>query len=232
LTARNSPAMRGAQPCAMNIGVLPSFQAGRWPSSLNKQSLSNCTVRNRSELSSGVRAGGWPTQHHFFATFQVPVAGSVPLDFSITDQVPFDVVRSNVAASTTSRLSSGGKIVLRRHLRSVERNRLERGLVGRFARHRDSPAEASFTFFQRDLEASRTASPFPAARSRSQVVLGRRRSVGAASSRTHRDEYQNKQTNDPADPKRFNSWPDGDHGGRPRSSCVVITKDDRGRIGS
>jgi len=28
------------------------------------------------------------------------------------------------------------------------------------------------------------------------------------------------------------TWPDGDEGGRPRSSCIVITKDDGGEIGS
>jgi secreted PhoX family phosphatase len=38
--------------------------------------------------------------------------------------------------------------------------------------------------------------------------------------------------NDPANPKRYSSWPDGEDGGRPRSSCLVITKDDGGRIGS
>ena len=38
--------------------------------------------------------------------------------------------------------------------------------------------------------------------------------------------------NDPADPKRYSSWPDGEAGERPRSSCIVITKDDGGPIGS
>lgn len=38
--------------------------------------------------------------------------------------------------------------------------------------------------------------------------------------------------NDPANPKRYSSWPDGDEGERPRSSLVVITKDDGGEIGS
>ena len=38
--------------------------------------------------------------------------------------------------------------------------------------------------------------------------------------------------NDPANPKRFSSWPDGDAGGRPRSATLVITKDDGGEIGS
>ena len=38
--------------------------------------------------------------------------------------------------------------------------------------------------------------------------------------------------NDPANPKRYSSWPDGPRGGRPRSACVVITKDDGGIIGS
>ena len=38
--------------------------------------------------------------------------------------------------------------------------------------------------------------------------------------------------NDPANPKQFSSWPDGPNGGRPRSACVVITKDDGGAIGS
>src|SRR5688500_9257536 len=38
--------------------------------------------------------------------------------------------------------------------------------------------------------------------------------------------------NDPADPKRHSSWPDGAAGGRPRSSTLIITKDDGGEIGS
>ncbi len=38
--------------------------------------------------------------------------------------------------------------------------------------------------------------------------------------------------NDPADPKRYSSWPDGAAGGRPRSATIVITKDDGGQIGS
>jgi secreted PhoX family phosphatase len=38
--------------------------------------------------------------------------------------------------------------------------------------------------------------------------------------------------NDPANPKAISSWPDGAAGGRPRSSCIVITKDDGGEIGS
>lgn len=37
---------------------------------------------------------------------------------------------------------------------------------------------------------------------------------------------------DPANPKQFSSWPDGPTGGRPRSSCIVITKDDGEEIGS
>jgi secreted PhoX family phosphatase len=38
--------------------------------------------------------------------------------------------------------------------------------------------------------------------------------------------------NEPSDPKRHSSWPDGPSGGRPRSSLLVITKDDGGEIGS
>lgn len=38
--------------------------------------------------------------------------------------------------------------------------------------------------------------------------------------------------NDPADPKRFSSWPEGAAGGRPRSSTVIVTKDDGGVIGT
>lgn len=37
---------------------------------------------------------------------------------------------------------------------------------------------------------------------------------------------------DPANPKAVSSWPDGAAGGRPRSSTVVITKNDGGVIGS
>ncbi|MBA2281567.1 MAG: PhoX family phosphatase [Actinomycetota bacterium] len=38
--------------------------------------------------------------------------------------------------------------------------------------------------------------------------------------------------NDPANPKRFSSWPDGPAGQRPRSATVLVTKDDGGPIGS
>jgi secreted PhoX family phosphatase len=38
--------------------------------------------------------------------------------------------------------------------------------------------------------------------------------------------------NDPANPKQFSSWPDGDKGQRPRSATIVITKDDGGEIGT
>ncbi|MCS6946580.1 MAG: PhoX family phosphatase [Steroidobacteraceae bacterium] len=38
--------------------------------------------------------------------------------------------------------------------------------------------------------------------------------------------------NDPANPKRYSSWPDGAAGGRPRSATIVITKDDGGVIGT
>jgi secreted PhoX family phosphatase len=48
----------------------------------------------------------------------------------------------------------------------------------------------------------------------------------------HPGETPDDSPNDPANPKAFSSWPDGDSGGRPRSSCIVITKDDGGEIGS
>jgi secreted PhoX family phosphatase len=48
----------------------------------------------------------------------------------------------------------------------------------------------------------------------------------------HPGETADESPNDPANPKRFSSWPDGDAGGRPRSACIVITKDDGGPIGS
>lgn len=38
--------------------------------------------------------------------------------------------------------------------------------------------------------------------------------------------------NDPNNPKRYSSWPDGAAGGRPRSSTIVITKNDGGKVGS
>jgi secreted PhoX family phosphatase len=37
---------------------------------------------------------------------------------------------------------------------------------------------------------------------------------------------------DPANPKSESSWPGGPASGRPRSACIVITKDDGGEIGS
>jgi secreted PhoX family phosphatase len=48
----------------------------------------------------------------------------------------------------------------------------------------------------------------------------------------HPGETPDESPNDPTEPKQFSSWPDGDEGGRPRSSCIVITKDDGGEIGS
>ena len=38
--------------------------------------------------------------------------------------------------------------------------------------------------------------------------------------------------NDPANPKRYSSWPEGPNGGPPRSATIVITKGDGGQIGS
>jgi secreted PhoX family phosphatase len=39
-------------------------------------------------------------------------------------------------------------------------------------------------------------------------------------------------SNDPANPKQHSSWPGGPESGRPRSSTLVVTKDDGGKIGS
>ncbi len=48
----------------------------------------------------------------------------------------------------------------------------------------------------------------------------------------HPGETADESPNDPADPKRFSSFPGGSTSGRPRSACIVITKDDGGKIGS
>lgn len=48
----------------------------------------------------------------------------------------------------------------------------------------------------------------------------------------HPGETPDETPNDPTNPKLHSSWPDGAAGGRPRSACVVITKDDGGKIGS
>ena len=48
----------------------------------------------------------------------------------------------------------------------------------------------------------------------------------------HPGETADESPNDPLDPKKNSDWPDGPTGGRPRSACIVITKDDGGRIGS
>ena len=48
----------------------------------------------------------------------------------------------------------------------------------------------------------------------------------------HPGETLDDSPTDPAKTKDLSSWPDGPSGGRPRSACIVITKDDGGPIGS
>jgi uncharacterized protein len=48
----------------------------------------------------------------------------------------------------------------------------------------------------------------------------------------HPGETPSETPNDPTKTKAFSSWPGGPSSGRPRSSCIVITKDDGGEIGS
>ena len=48
----------------------------------------------------------------------------------------------------------------------------------------------------------------------------------------HPGEQPGSGPGNPANPKQFSSWPDGPTGGRPRSSCIVITKNDGGKIGT
>lgn len=48
----------------------------------------------------------------------------------------------------------------------------------------------------------------------------------------HPGERPDDAPGNPSNPKQFSSWPDGAAGGRPRSSTVVITKNDGGQIGS
>ncbi|MGH3752449.1 MAG: PhoX family protein [Pseudonocardiaceae bacterium] len=48
----------------------------------------------------------------------------------------------------------------------------------------------------------------------------------------HPGERPDDMPGNPANPKEFSSWPDGPAGGRPRSSTLVITKNDGGPIGS
>lgn len=48
----------------------------------------------------------------------------------------------------------------------------------------------------------------------------------------HPGERPDDAPGNPANPKEFSSWPDGPTGGRPRSSLIVVTKDDGGKIGS
>lgn len=48
----------------------------------------------------------------------------------------------------------------------------------------------------------------------------------------HPGERPDDAPGNPANPKEFSSWPDGASGGRPRSSLVVITKNDGGEIGT
>jgi hypothetical protein len=46
----------------------------------------------------------------------------------------------------------------------------------------------------------------------------------------HSGETPTEAPNDPTNPTQFSSWPDGPAGGRPRSACVVVTRDDGGPI--
>jgi secreted PhoX family phosphatase len=48
----------------------------------------------------------------------------------------------------------------------------------------------------------------------------------------HPGETPDDSPTNPAKTKNLSSWPDGPSGGRPRSACIVITKDDGGPIGS
>ncbi|MGD9765127.1 MAG: alkaline phosphatase PhoX [Candidatus Binatia bacterium] len=48
----------------------------------------------------------------------------------------------------------------------------------------------------------------------------------------HPGERPDGQLGSPANPTEFSSFPDGAAGGRPRSACIAITKDDGGPIGS
>ena len=48
----------------------------------------------------------------------------------------------------------------------------------------------------------------------------------------HPGERPDDTPGNPANPKEFSSFPDGPAGGRPRSSLIVITKEDGGKIGS
>ena len=48
----------------------------------------------------------------------------------------------------------------------------------------------------------------------------------------HPGERPDDTPGNPANPKEFSSFPDGPAGGRPRSSLIVITKDDGGKIGT
>ena len=48
----------------------------------------------------------------------------------------------------------------------------------------------------------------------------------------HPGETPDDSPTNPENPKALSSWPDGPSGGRPRSACIVITKDDGGPIGS
>jgi uncharacterized protein len=48
----------------------------------------------------------------------------------------------------------------------------------------------------------------------------------------HPGERPDDDPTDPANPKELSSFPEGEAGGRPRSSLIVITKDDGGKIGS
>jgi uncharacterized protein len=48
----------------------------------------------------------------------------------------------------------------------------------------------------------------------------------------HPGERPDELPGNPADPTEFSSFPDGAAAGRPRSACIVITKENGGVIGS
>src|SRR5262245_66503820 len=116
---------------------------GHWVSGATPLFLRNC-LRNRPRACGNLRAVGFHAQRPCAVRF-VAVKGCRQPEFRVS--------------------RARRKVVLRVHLVSVKRERLERGLVGGLSGHGDSASKSAVrVFLEREFEPSRTTGRLPGSR--------------------------------------------------------------------